>query len=199
VIRTRARRRRRGGFTMVELMIALLISSLLVGMTLSIFSRMSLAFRTQENVAELQQVLAATHDMIARDVRQAGFGIPDGFFFANDQYLYAPLEVTNNANGFGPDLIKIFYADPSAQARVTVLGDTQATVDSVDEFEGGDVVVFVGYDGGVAGSKIFTACVLQLDSVTGNTPATLVFDQAGVYGSATADQCDGIRANIAND
>jgi len=40
-------------------MVALVVSSLLIGMILSIFTRMSLAYRAQQNVAELQQTLAA--------------------------------------------------------------------------------------------------------------------------------------------
>ena len=60
--------RRRAGFTLIELMIALTISALLVGMILAIFTRMSTAYRSQQYVAELQRTLTAAHDVIGRDV-----------------------------------------------------------------------------------------------------------------------------------
>jgi prepilin-type N-terminal cleavage/methylation domain-containing protein len=69
----------RRGFTLIELMIALTISALLVGMILSIFTRMSTAYRTQQYVADLQRTLTAAHDVVQHDVRQAGFGLPDGW------------------------------------------------------------------------------------------------------------------------
>ncbi len=192
----RGQARRERGFTLVEIMIALLISAMLVGVTLSIFSRMSLAFRTQQNVGDLQQVLSAAQAQLSRDLRQAGFGIPDGFFFSGDQVLYAPLQIENNADGFGPDLIKIYAADPSAQARVTALTATQVTVDDVDWFEPNDVAVIVGYDGGLQNSKIFTACIVQIDAVYPGSPGTIDLNQAGVYGTAAHAHCDGIRPNI---
>ncbi|MBP6847554.1 MAG: prepilin-type N-terminal cleavage/methylation domain-containing protein, partial [Kofleriaceae bacterium] len=50
----RRRQPGRRGFTLIELMIALTISALLIGMILSIFTRMSTAYRTQQYVADLQ-------------------------------------------------------------------------------------------------------------------------------------------------
>lgn len=190
------RPRGRRGFTLIEVMVSLVISAIMVAMTLSIFSQMTVAFRTQQNVGELQQVLATAQGQIARDLRQAGFGLPDGFFISSDNRLYSPLQITNNADGFGPDMIKIYYADPSAQARVTAFTDTVITVDSIDQFQVRDVIVVVGYDGGLLGGKIFTACVAQVDAVAGGVPGTLTLNQAGVYGTATFDNCDGIRPHI---
>ena len=45
-------------------MVALIVSSLLVGMILSIFLRMSLAYRGQQQVANVQSVLAGARQMI---------------------------------------------------------------------------------------------------------------------------------------
>jgi prepilin-type N-terminal cleavage/methylation domain-containing protein len=72
------------GFTLIELMVALVVSSLLVGLILAIFSRMSLAYRGQQQIAGLQQVLAAARATIEADAKQAGFAMPQGFRFAGD-------------------------------------------------------------------------------------------------------------------
>ena len=70
------------GFTLVEIMIALVISTLLVAMIISIFTSMSAAYRTQQQVAELQQILQAAEVTVEGDVRQAGYGCAQGFTWA---------------------------------------------------------------------------------------------------------------------
>ncbi|HVK78376.1 MAG TPA: prepilin-type N-terminal cleavage/methylation domain-containing protein [Kofleriaceae bacterium] len=185
-------RGRRAGFTLIEIMVALVISAMLVGLTLSIFSRMSLAFRTQQNVGELQQVLTAAQDLIAREVRQAGFGMPDGFFVGGNELLQSPVQVVNDADGFGPDELRVYYADASAQARVIPpLGELVVNVDDADDFRAGDVAVISGYDGGYLGTKKVTACVVQIEAIAGSQ---LTLDGAGAYGTADNRQCAGIRA-----
>ena len=69
------RRARQAGFTLIELMVALLVSTLLVGMILAIFARVSMAYRSQQQVAGLQQVLASARGMMELDAKQAGLGI----------------------------------------------------------------------------------------------------------------------------
>src|SRR5215510_15536209 len=106
------------GFTLIELMIALLISSLLVGMILAIFSRMSLAYRGQQQIAGVQQVLAAARAMIELDAKQAGLGMAQGFTTNIDlSKKLSPVQVFDSNTG--PDQIRFFYADTSIQAVVS--------------------------------------------------------------------------------
>jgi len=197
-VRRADRRRRQRGFTLIELMVALVVSTLLIGLILSIFARMSLAYRSQQNVAELQQILAAAHAQIGRDLRQAGFGMADGFFIAADQTLHQPVEVINNADGFGPDEIRVFTADASAEARVLsfnsdVVTDafTSLVVDEVDDFVDGDVAVIVKSEGRDDQATLrYHACVVQIETIAGTT---FNIDGAGSWGSADNDQCDELR------
>ncbi|MEZ4400606.1 MAG: prepilin-type N-terminal cleavage/methylation domain-containing protein [Kofleriaceae bacterium] len=196
-------RRPARGFTLIELMIALTISALLVGMILSIFTRMSTAYRTQSRVADLQRTLTAAQDVIQRDVRQAGFGMIDGVRVASASTIRAAVELRDNGSGFGPDELHVFYADPSAQARVVSFDSTNAltpfasfTVDDPDLFVAGDVVVITnrslvalgpGADNVVAHDR---ACVVQLARVTGTS---FVAATTGSWGTSNNDQCDEVR------
>ena len=112
------------GFTLIELMVALLVSSLLVGMILAIFSRMSLAYRGQQQIAGVQQILAAARGAIEFDAKQAGLGMPQGFRTAIPGLgpLQSPVQVTNS--NAGPDQIALFYADTSTQALVSTVPNT---------------------------------------------------------------------------
>lgn len=199
---TRARRRQHG-FTLVEIMVSLVISAVLVGMILSVFSRMTLAYRGQQGVAELQQILAAAQNMIERDLRMAGNQMPEGFFLSMDTSLHQPVEIDNNGSGFGPDELHIFYADTGAQARVMLINNasligqdvnaplTTITVDDAGDFVDGEVVVLSRSMKNLEGDQVrYFACVLQIEQIAGTV---LNIDGAGNWGSANNDHCDGVR------
>ncbi len=167
------RRDQRGqrGFTLIELMIALVVSSLLVGMILAIFSRMSIAYRGQQQIAGVQQVLAAARATIELDAKQAGLGMAQGFMY-NDGFLHQPVSVINSATG--PDQIAFFYADPSTQAAVTASTPwtSPLPVDSSEGFEVDDIVVVSTADLTMTGLSPsdgniakYSACVVRIASV----------------------------------
>src|SRR5690606_1678763 len=112
-------RRIERGFTLIELMIALVVSSLLVGMIFAIFIRMSAAYRVQQEVADVQRRLAAAQARLELDARQAGLAIGDGFYAATHPggVKLSQLRVVNNADG--PDELALYHADPSAQVATT--------------------------------------------------------------------------------
>lgn len=206
---------RQAGFTLIEIMVALVVSSLLIGMILSIFTRMSMAYRAQQHVAEVQQTLAAAQAVVQRDLRQAGYQVPHGFLLASDATsVQAPVQVINNADGFGPDQLRLFYADASAQASVTGSNGggagnlTSLTVDDRDRFANGDLAVMVhadpeeapvlrlpGPDPATPGAVFvrYHTCVLRLTGVAANT---LTVDNAAPWGSASNGHCATIRAAI---
>jgi prepilin-type N-terminal cleavage/methylation domain-containing protein len=195
--------RRDRGFTLIEVMISLVISALLIGMVLSIWSRMSLAYRGQQSVAELQQILSAAHDRIGTELRQAGFQVPDGFFVAADQALHQPVEVVDDADGFGPDLLRIHAADASARARVVDFNGTADTataafltvdVDSAADFVAGDLALIVKAQDGRPEDIAFYPCVVQIAAVNGNQ---LVLSTAPPWGTSSNDQCDQVRTDAA--
>jgi prepilin-type N-terminal cleavage/methylation domain-containing protein len=201
VIRTRSRQQ--AGFTLVEVMVSLVVSAILVGMILAIWSRLSLAYRGQQSVSELQQILSAGHELMETDLKQAGFQLPDGFFMANTNQLVQPVEIIDNASGFGPDELRIYAADASAVARVVDFNGaadsataafTVVEVDSTADFVPGDVAVIVKAQSGLPEEIAFFPCVVGISGVNGTQ---LQLATAPPWGSASNDQCDQVRTDTA--
>jgi len=205
------KRRGERGFTLIELMVALVVSALLVGMILAIFSRMSLAYRGQQQIAGVQQVLAAARATIELDAKQAGYAMPQGFTVAfAPASVQSPVQITDSNTG--PDRIAFFYADPTGQAAITdVTGwpSTPAvTVDSTSGFTDGDLVVLSTADIPTLGNpndpnspptsaKLATyhACVLRI-APGGVNPgaATLTFETLPPWGMLNSIHCTALVA-----
>jgi hypothetical protein len=180
-------------------MVALVVSSLLVGMILAIFSRMSLAYRGQQQIAGVQQVLAAARATIEVDAKQAGLEMPQGFKFASDAGTppppRSPLRVFNSNTG--PDQIMFFYGDPTTQARVTVAVVDWSptpiiTVDSSAGFIAGERVVLSTITGSIAGLAggaaiaTYDACVVAIQSIAGTN---ITLSTAAPWGRGDTSHC----------
>lgn len=197
-------RHRQSGLTLIELMISLLISSIMIGLVFSIYTRMSVAYRSQSSVSELQQTLQAAKMQITSHVIEAGHLIPDGFMLRTTPSGSEELavQVVNDAAAGDPtfhsDVLKVYYADVSAMARVVSASApfTSITVDSLDRFGEGDVVVIVNPNGftggspGVAAIAKYNTCVVRISGMTAS-PATLYFSEGAypAYNSATNSHC----------
>jgi prepilin-type N-terminal cleavage/methylation domain-containing protein len=182
------RRRRQRGFTLIELMVAMVVSSLLVGMILAIFLRMSLAYRGQQQVAGLQQVLASARQVIESDAKHAGLMMPTGVKIAGGVQRLAPVNIVNSSTS--PDKIRFLYADTSVQAAVTSLGPITNTV-TVDDTTGwvlgstnADNLVVISTNTGTIPNPegatdapiiTYAACILKLTAIDTGTK-TLTFD-----------------------
>ena len=195
------------GFTLVELMVALAISSIMVLMVLGMFSRMSAAYRSQQQITQLQVTLAAAQNLIEQDVKRAGFQVADGFRIASDADLLSPVQITNDANA--PDELRVFAADASKQARVEAGGDiTQSDRVNVDDSTGfavGELAVIVYSSTSVISGVLqtsggtqadttvptFVACVVQIARVEATE---LRFDTNAPWGSGNI--FDGHCANV---
>jgi len=197
---SRARDSQRG-FTMVELMISMVLVSMLVGMIFTLFIQMSVAFRTQSQVADLQQGLVAAETVLARDLRQAGLHLPDGFRVASDAgvNVHLPLEVINASDG--PDEVHVYYADPTRQARVVgmALVSDQITVDDPGLFEAGDLVVLSDPippdpDLDPVPPQAYAACIAQIAGIAGTT---VTLDTAAPWGAAEQAHCDPVATQHA--
>ena len=64
------------GFSMVELMVVLVIAGIVIAGVYRTFTAQQKTFVVQEEVSEAQQSARAVMDVIARDIRMAGFGAP---------------------------------------------------------------------------------------------------------------------------
>ena len=95
------------GFSLVELLIAMAIS-IIVGMAgYVIFSSSNWSYKVQEDVSEVQQNVRVAMDRLAKDIRTAGFGLPDPPFSLTigTGTFTSPITVTNSTTA--PDTITI--------------------------------------------------------------------------------------------
>jgi len=76
-------RRRQGGFSLIELMVALVLGLVLIGGVINIFVTNQQAFRTNENLARLQENARISFELTAREIRQAGGNLCGATLVAN--------------------------------------------------------------------------------------------------------------------
>lgn len=65
------------GYTLAELMIAILIGTVLIAAASATYVAQNRSYSTQESVSELNTQSKIAQDLIANDVKSAGFGTPD--------------------------------------------------------------------------------------------------------------------------
>lgn len=195
------------GFTLIELMVSLLVSSLLVILLLGIMGRMSFAFREKQQLTSLQQVLAGTRRALELDARQAGYQLAQGFTIAADgagsgAVKHAPVRVRNSSTG--PDEIAFFYADGERDALVKSTGPaTGVTVDTADGFAVGDLVVLSTVDANTmfnpisptldAKIALYSACVVRISGISGTS---VTFEETGDWGSTGNKHCADTTADV---
>lgn len=203
--RTRARQR---GLTLIELMIAMLISSILVGFMFGTYTRMSTAYRSQTSISEVQQRLRLAKEMIVRDMRPAGNLLAQGFAVnpavdtaapTMDLRNPVPPVFTQTGGGSTPDMISVFYADTTIGTVITNrISDTLVDVrnaalfDGNPTFQGGNwlAVIIRPYDITTPPYGTgYRACVVEITNVGFNQ---LFFDTSTgtEYNSATNGHCD---------
>jgi prepilin-type N-terminal cleavage/methylation domain-containing protein len=199
-VTTPRRGRRQAGFTLIELMVSLLVSSLLLVMILSIFARMSFAYREQQQIVNVQHVLAATRAALELDAKQAGLELAQGFTIASDgvgagAVRHSPIRIVNSSTG--PDELGFYYADLGTQAMVTSSGPaTVIDVDRADGFTAGALVVLSTPDTTSLANPIspttdakiatFRACVVQISTVAATQ---VTFATSGTWGGVGNAHC----------
>jgi prepilin-type N-terminal cleavage/methylation domain-containing protein len=184
------------GLTLTEIMISLLLVSVAAAFVFSIQMRTSTALRDQQAIAEMQQTLRSATDHIVRDLRGAGYlarrvrvakAGGSGTCTPDEANLFELEGVSVDNSSSGPDLLRIVYADASAQAAVTghTAGDT--VVDDVSGFAVGDAVLFVSTDANSpTNPTLGTGCVLQITAID---EATKTLSHAPGTGVNLAGNC----------
>jgi prepilin-type N-terminal cleavage/methylation domain-containing protein len=67
------------GFTLIEVLISILITLIVMGAVFGLLTRGQRSFRREPEVADLQQSARTILDMVAKDILQAGGGLPPEF------------------------------------------------------------------------------------------------------------------------
>ena len=75
------------GFTLLEVLIAIAITTLLLGSMYSVYTYSQRAYRVQEQVAEAQENARAAIQLMSRDIIMAGYSSAPGIILANKASL----------------------------------------------------------------------------------------------------------------
>lgn len=152
------RRPRQAGFSIVELMVALVLGLLLLGGVINIFMTNQQTFRTNENLGRLQENARISFELMAREVRQAGGNLCGASLMAN---------VLNNAatawsSNWDAGVLEGFDGAQDATGIVstgTGVEQRVAGTDAVRVLSGGmfDGVTITSHDAGTAQITLNTA------------------------------------------
>lgn len=106
----------RSGFTMIEMMIAVVVSSIVVSGLFSVFNLQSRQFIYQDLRMEMHQNLRFSTDMLTRSIRSAGFGTGgqvSGYSGASGNGSLLPVLISWDGQGDNDsDAITVVYGDP---------------------------------------------------------------------------------------
>jgi type IV pilus assembly protein PilW len=117
---TVAKTKRRTGFTMVELLVALSISAVLVAAAYRTFSSQHKVYEVQSDVMEMQQSVRVAMDILTRDIRMAGFN--------STVALSNPIAINPVEGGIrgGTDSIAVQYQHNGVERTITYFVDDAA-------------------------------------------------------------------------
>jgi type IV pilus assembly protein PilW len=146
------------GFSLPELLIALALASLVGMAAYTVFTSSSRSTTGQEDVTEAQQNVRIALERMARDIRAAGFGLPDPPFSLSIGGVshISPVAITNSASA--PDSITLLGIGHFAGTLQTggntdcnEAGKGKICLSSVGEFKSGSSFVadrqYVSFDG----------------------------------------------------
>ena len=140
------------GFSLVEVMAALVILAIALTAVFATFISQQKSFTVQNRVAEMQQNLRQAAECMSRDIRLAGYGIPDNVTIPSTA---TPAGITSiralypQDNTTGPDQIYILYLfdmdanQPPAVNTAAMTGTGSVNVDNTAGFltAGGELVL----------------------------------------------------------
>lgn len=93
------------GFTLVEMMVAVAIATLFIGYSYAAYLVHQKTFTTESQITEMQYSGGAAIDLIEKDIRESGFGVPDNPNIALGSSTYTTSLAITNAGG--PDTITL--------------------------------------------------------------------------------------------
>jgi type IV pilus assembly protein PilW len=201
---SRSGRGRQAGFSIVELMVALVLGLLLIGGVINIFMTNQQTFRTNENLGRLQENARISFELMAREVRQAGGNLCGASLMAN---------VLNNAgtawtSNWNAGVLQGFDGAQAATGIVATgvaVNERVANTDAVRVLSGGmfDGVTITAHDAGTAQITLNTvnhgfgtdnivvvcdgqsAALVKLTAATTGTSAVVAHDD----GAGINDNC----------
>ena len=143
------------GFTIIELMVALVLSFILVGAIYQTFTSQQKAYTVQDQVAETQQNARMAMNILVRDMRMAGYGMPDTGVTINKTTYSNAIKIKKEGKYQGNEqlfdsitIVGAFGAPSGYLSRTITPGSTEIYLRSSDEasdFDTGDrQYIFIG-------------------------------------------------------
>ncbi|MFH1627689.1 MAG: prepilin-type N-terminal cleavage/methylation domain-containing protein, partial [Pseudomonadota bacterium] len=130
---------RAGGFSLVELLIAMAVGLVVLGAMYSVFTIQNKTFGNQEELVAMQQNVRAGMDMMAREIGMAGYD-PAGVNFAGVTVSTSQLQIQADLDGNGAidstSQENVIYIFDSTNKQITryIGAGNQAFVENVDPF-----------------------------------------------------------------
>jgi type II secretory pathway pseudopilin PulG len=175
-----------GGFQLMELLVALGLIVLILGVTYELFLQQADAFKQQGRKVNRQQVLRASLEMIGRDLRLAAYpdneavqrlisnlGIPDSFIPKNPLAVAPKDPVTIVAGGADPDVLSILTVlpnetNPAVLTKEIAIGENTLTLslsasDLNDQYRVGDIL-YIGKPPEFAQVRAINGRILTVDT-----------------------------------
>ncbi len=141
--------RQAGGFTMAELLVALGVAAIILTLIVTIFSRMSTSYTSQNAAADLQQGMRTALDIVTRDIRMAGYDKTESgnFGFKSIQAFHVRFTADFKENGTvdvsDEEIISYLWsADHRMQRRLYENTSAQDTQTMLGGEDGIDVITF---------------------------------------------------------
>ncbi|OIP36943.1 MAG: hypothetical protein AUK27_00060 [Deltaproteobacteria bacterium CG2_30_66_27] len=139
------------GFSLIEVMSALVILSIALTAVFATFISQQRSFTVQNRVAEMQQNLRQAVEYMSRDIRMAGYGIPDNVAIPNNVVAAGVTSMRSlyaKDNTARPDEIYILYLydmdanqPPTAITAAMPIASAELNVASVAGYITGDLVI----------------------------------------------------------
>jgi type IV pilus assembly protein PilW len=181
------RRDSEGGFTLVEVLAAMVILLIATTAVYATFTTQQKTFTIQNRVAEMQQNLRQGAEYMMRDIRMSGYGVPplpDNVTIPNNVVAAGVTSIRGIYaldNTTGPDQLFVFYQydmdtsqPPAWLSSAMATASTAISVDNVFGFENGDLIL------------VSSGTTADLFRVTGAPAAPVLPHDTSGYNAAAA-------------
>jgi type IV pilus assembly protein PilW len=158
------------GFTLVEILVALMIGVVIVGAGFAILTSSRLALRSNEQTVDMQQSVRMAMELLSRDMKMAGFGAPGGAI-GNCTSAIVPNDQNATGADTGSDSVQLLVptTKSSGANRWTLRTATSANgTTQIDLQQGGGGAVADMVSAGLAAGSYISiggAATVQVTSV----------------------------------
>jgi prepilin-type N-terminal cleavage/methylation domain-containing protein len=186
------RRANRQGFTLIEMMISVVVSSMVIAGLYSIFNLQSRQFLYQDLQMEMHQNVRFATDVLTRSIRMAGFGAGGtvtGYHGSSTHDSTLPVIMSWDAQGDNDsDAITVVYGDPSlrmnTEPSITTCDTETLTFDmsildqdeKIAEYDADELIMCADY-ANLTGIETYMWVISEVASSSG----TITVEDASAY------------------